>query len=81
MEDLHIIFQLALVQALNCTYGVHPNGREDINPGSRYGGYPIPEDFFYRCIDSERPAEQPLNCGLLGISTRTLELAVAHAPG
>ena len=55
VEDLHIIFQLALVQALNCTYGIHPNGREVAN---EYRGYLVSQNFFYRTFFMVEPAEQ-----------------------
>ena len=85
IEDLHIIFQLALVQALNCTYGVHPNRREVVSPGSRFGGYSVSQDpllsYTDRSFMMEEPAEQATGLRLLSFSTRTRELAVAQAPG
>ena len=50
--DLHPIFKLALVQALNCTYRVHPDLEELGDPRSRCGKFPVSQDLFsYRRKD------------------------------
>ena len=76
LVDLHSIFQLALVQILNCTYGVHTDLQEVGNPGARCGGFRVSQAFFYRAL-----IDPSTGLRLLGFSTRARELAVAHAPG
>ena len=53
MIFLHSIFKLALVQTLNCTYGVHPEMPEVGNSGIRGGGCPVSQRFLL--IRTERP--------------------------
>ena len=63
--DSHSIFELALVQALNCTYGVHPDLVEVGNLGSWCRRSPKPQDPLsfmhgktFQDAHNEKPAEQ-----------------------
>ena len=62
--DLHSIFKLSLVQALNCTYGIHPDLGEVLNLRSRCrrSQYPKISSLMHRKTfqdaHDEKPAEQ-----------------------